>query len=106
MVELKELQEQLGAAQLREAALKEGIDERDAQIEELTAKSATNTPSVVAAKPTIPDAAFEAENGQSYRLVVPSFIHNGKLILAKNAIEDAELMCELIEMQSGIMKKD
>ena len=103
--QVKKLQDELDAEKLRVAALMVGIDERDAHIEKLEAKS--DSPSVKEVeKPAIPEAAYETADGESYRLVVPSFIHNGKLILAKNAIEDAELMCELIEMQSGIMKKD
>ena len=106
MEDTKKLEEKLGAAQLREEALKAAIDDKDELIAELTAKVATSTPSVIAEKPTIPDAAFEAKDGQSYRLVVPSFVHNGKLFLAKDAIKNGELMSELIEMQSGILKKD
>ena len=108
---VKELQEQLGAAQLREAALKEAIEEKDAlidekdgQIEQLSDLAAANDPSVSEpTKPSVPTQTAEIE-GEEYAIVVAAFWHNGKYYLSAEAIKNTELMTELIDSKSGIIK--
>jgi hypothetical protein len=100
--EVKDLQEQLGAAQLREAALKEAIDEKDGLIEELESK--VKTPSVsLPTKPIVPEETTTID-GNEYALVVAAFWHEGKFYLSSEAIKNTELMTELVETESGIIK--
>lgn len=101
---VKELQEQLGASKLREESLKEAIEAQDEVIETLNEKLA-QAPSVVEEKKIeIPTETFE-HGGKDFQFVVPSFYFDGTLHIAADALNNEDLLTELVKCQSGVIQE-
>jgi hypothetical protein len=101
---VKELQEQLGASKLREESLMAAIEERDETIELLNEELA-KAPSVVEAKiAEIPTETFE-HGGKEYHFIVPTFHFEGTPHIASEALNDEDLLTELVKRQSGVIQE-
>lgn len=53
-------------------------------------------------KKVIPTDTFEAD-GVEYRFVCAEFILNGKTVKAVDAIEDEDILAQLVEMKAGVI---
>lgn len=94
---VKELELELGAAQLKEGHLMAAIEEKDAQIEELEAKLSKTDPSVSEAKlPKTPTKTVEV-NGKHYRFIVPSFYVESVKLLSEECIEDEGFVAAMVK---------
>lgn len=92
---MKDLQEKLGAAKLKEEALKAAIEEKDSQIEELEAQ--VSNPSVKTEKePVIPSEMFTVD-GKRYKFNIARFWFDGVCCLAENTIHDEEILIRMVE---------
>lgn len=52
----------------------------------------------------LPTEHFEAD-GEEYKFTVAIFNLNGKVITAKQALEDSEVLAELVELKAGVIAK-
>jgi hypothetical protein len=103
----KNLEEKLGVAQLKVAALTDEVESKEAEIDTLKAENdrlkAQSPTNETAPLPSVPTETCEVD-GVEYCLVVASFIANGKSYLSSEVIKNKEAMTELVNMKSGLVR--
>jgi hypothetical protein len=103
----KKIEDQLGTEMLKNAALADDIELKEAENDALRAEverlKALSPADETAAYPSVPAETCEID-GVEYGLVVTAFIHNAKSYISSEAIKDKELITELVNINSGLLK--
>ncbi len=105
MANPKNPQDELAAEQAKNAALEAALTELSAKVEALEAAKGSKT-SVTGAKvkEQTPEETFTIE-GETYRFIVASYLHNGENVTAASALKDKTLLAELVEGKFGVIEK-
>jgi hypothetical protein len=86
---------------------KEVNAELTAKVEELSAKVSLGAAAEQAQaeeKPVLPTETFEVD-GAKYKFTTPVFVFDGKKVLASQAINDADILSQLVAKGSGVVTK-